>query len=846
MEATKDKTPGSGGHRSSGSTSFAAIGAALIPTAITAGIFLLGFILLRARYKNIYAPRTYFRTISRKDRTPSSSHTSVSWYHDFKALDDKFILRHSSLEAYLFLRYLRMIVLVCGVGCLLTWPVLFAVNASGGGDSTQLDRISFSNVSKTERLYAHAVIAWVFFAFILLLITRERLFIVGLRQAYQTIPLNNTRLSARVVMFLAVPPDGLRPENLQRYFGKDAVRSWPASKLGQLESKVGKRNSQVDKLEEAELDFLRKANKKGHDTRNGRDGTTVATSAEDHRPVHRTHYVLGDKTDSISHLQEEITSMASDVDKMRQAGVNESNIRHGAVFVEFKDQAAAHLAFQQVRHASPLSLQPKFVGVQPKEVLWQNLNLDPSLRISYSYLAIALALATIILWSIPVGIIGTISNINYLTDKFHWLRFINKLPEPVLALLTGLVPPLLLSTVVSYVPYFFKYVATLSGQPTSIEVNKWAQNWYFVFQVVQVFLITTFSSGAAAVANKVANEPTSVPTLLAKNLPKASNFYLTYFIIQGLGTASKNIINYSDLFSYLFFYYVMNKTPRQKFNTYTQMKGISWFNVYPKFTNLAVIAIAYSCIAPLVLGFAGIGIFLFYLSYRYNLLYVIQVKSETRGESYTRALQHLMTALYLAELCLIGLFGIKKAPGPSTMMSILLVLTALYHFTVNKYLTPLETYMPVDVLSNDEEEERPLLGSQGDMTQRSRIHRFGAGKVPPILLDPLAAFLEPHIFASQEALRPWLQDPEGEFEESVSYTDEQLRNAYLNPALTSKTPKIWIPRDSKGVSKQLVGENESSGLTSTDEGAELSASNEIIWNQNDFTSVPIFKEATRY
>ncbi|KIW11665.1 hypothetical protein PV08_10967 [Exophiala spinifera] len=846
MEIAKDKTPGAGGHRSSGSTSFAAIGAALIPTALTAGVFLLGFVLLRPRYKNIYAPRTYFRTISRKDQTPSSSHASVSWYHDFKALDDKFVLRHSSMEAYLFLRYLRMIVLICGVGCLLTWPTLFAVNASGGGDSTQLDRISFSNVSKAERLYAHAVVAWVFFAFIMLLITRERLFVVGLRQAYQTVTLNATRLSARVVMFLSVPSDGLRPENLQRYYGKDAVRSWPVSKLGHLESKVDKRNSKVDKLEEAQVDLLRRANKKGHVYRNDHDGAAVITSVQDHRPIHRTHYVLGDKIDSISHLQEDVTSVVSDVEKIREAGVHERRVRHGAVFVEFKDQVSAHLAFQQVRHASPLTLQPKFIGVQPKEVLWQNLTLDPSLRITYSYLAIALALATIILWSIPVGIIGTISNINYLTEKFHWLRFINKLPEPVLALLTGLVPPLLLSTVVSYVPYFFKYVATMSGQPTSIEVNKWAQNWYFVFQVVQVFLITTFSSGAAAVANKVANEPTSVPTLLAKNLPKASNFYLTYFIIQGLGTAAKNIINYSDLFSYLVFYHIVAKTPRQKFNTYAQMKGISWFNVYPKFTNLAVIAIAYSCIAPLVLGFAGIGIFLFYLSYRYNLLYVIQVKSETRGESYTRALQHLITALYLAELCLIGLFGIKKAPGPSTMMTILLVLTTLYHVTVNKYLTPLETYMPVDVLSNDEEEEEPLLSSNGDATQRSRVERFGAGKVPSILLDPLAAFLEPHIFASQKALRPWLQDPEGEYEESVSYTDEQLKNAYLNPALISKTPMIWIPKDPKGLSKQLVEENEGFGLSSTDEGAELSASNKILWNQNDFTTVPIFKEAARY
>lgn len=558
---------------------------------------------------------------------------------------------------------------------------------------------------------------------------------------------------------------------------------------------------------------------------------------------------MGEQIDSITQARKDLLNVLSDVDRVRTAD-SSSTIKHtGAVFVEFKDQRSAHQAFQVVQHPSPLTFQPRYIGVLPKEVNWQGLNLDPSLRISYSYLAVALAVAIIIFWSIPVGIIGTISNINYLTDKFKFLRFINNLPDPILGILTGLVPPFLLSTVVSYVPYFFKWIGNLSGQPTTFETSRWAQNWYFAFQVIQVFLVTSLSSGAAAVASKIANEPTSVPTLLAKNLPKASNFYLTYFILQGLGTASKQILNYTDLFEFLFFYKILNKTPRQKYNTYVYMKGISWFNVYPKFTNLAVIAIAYSCIAPLVLGFAGIGLFLLYASYRYNLLYVVQVKTETRGASYSKSLQHLMTGVYLAELCLIGLFGVKKATGPSILATALLVVTALHHFTVNKYLAPLEKFLPIEVLT-DEDEESPLLGGDTDHQQtqieRSRVHKLGSGRLPSILLDPLANLLEPRIFASQETLRPWLQDPEGEADERISYSEEQMKNAYLNPAFTSKTPKIWLPRDEKGLSKSEVQANEKDGLSSTDEGAELSPSNTVLWNHDDFSTVPIFKQPTRY
>lgn len=41
------------------------------------------------------------------------------------------------------------------------------------------------------------------------------------------------------------------------------------------------------------------------------------------------------------------------------------------------------------------------------------------------------------------------------------------------------------------------------------------------------FLVVTFSSGIIASLPGLANNPTSVPTLLAQNLPKSSTFFLT-------------------------------------------------------------------------------------------------------------------------------------------------------------------------------------------------------------------------------------------------------------------------------------------------------------------------------
>lgn len=154
---------GYGGHRSSKSTSGAAILAAFIPTFAVACVYVVIFLAVRNSYRKIYAPRTFLGTVHEKDQTPEIRPDGTKWFKDFRSLSDRFVLQHNSLDAYLFLRFFKFIIIVCFLGCLLTWPVLFPVNITAGGDAGQLDRLTFSNVKHNDYLWAHTVIAYVFF-----------------------------------------------------------------------------------------------------------------------------------------------------------------------------------------------------------------------------------------------------------------------------------------------------------------------------------------------------------------------------------------------------------------------------------------------------------------------------------------------------------------------------------------------------------------------------------------------------------------------------------------------------------------------------------------------------------
>lgn len=858
ITTTTTDNNGYGKNRRDGSTSLDAILGAFIPTFIIAVVYLSVFLLIRNYFRKTYAPRTFLGTIPEKDRTPAATATAtaharaaegVSWFHDFRSLQDRFVLKHNSLDAYLFLRFLKFVIFVCVAGSCLTWPILFPVNATGGGRASELDRISFSNIAKNSHLWAHTVVAWVLFLGIFVAIAWERLRLIGIRQACYLNETHASRLSAKTVLFVNVPKDALQPDNLTQYFGAQAEHSWPVKDTGDLPDLIEQRNNAAYALESAEYDFIVK-HAKGQKS-SPRVAVLSDPSVENghgrsqtkHRPTQRTPMVVGKKVDRIEAARQKLLDLEERIKAVR-AAPSRNIPGEGAVFVSFANQEAAHRAFQEITFHKQLPLEDRYLAVQPKEVLWQNVQLPVATRLSKASLALIFVVWFTIFFAIPVGLIGTLSNVNELADRVKFLSFLKDLPDWVLGLLVGFVPPAVVSWFVSYVPKLFRHIAKLSGEPTIPQAELKTQAWFMVFQVFQVFLVTTFSSGAAAVATKIAKNPGSATDLLASSLPKASNFYLTYFILQGTTSAASNLLDYSELLEYLFYEYFWNKTPREKYQTYAQMRGTPWAAWFPKYTNFLIIATAYACIQPLIIGFAAIGVSMFYLSYRYSLLYVRQTKIDTKGEAYKRALQQMPTGIYLAELCLIGLFGARKAAVQTTLTIILLVLTAVANFLLDRMLQPLELYLGIDKWHAQESlisrEEGTDPNDEAARHAATHGHRLGLSKLPHPAPRWLSDVFDSIVTASREQIRSWLEEDGDDDDELQHHLSEQdMEKAYLAPAFTSQTPKLWIPRDSYGISQQEMEINVQEGIPTTDDEAEVDEHGRLHWNHN-VEQVPIF------
>jgi hypothetical protein len=249
-------------------------------------------------------------------------------------------------------------------------------------------------------------------------------------------------------------------------------------------------------------------------------------------------------------------------------------------------------------------------------------------------------------------------------------------------------------------------------------------------------------------------------------------------------------------------------------------------------------------IAPLVLGFATIGLSLFYLAYRYNILFVTETQIDTKGLIYPRALQHLMTGVYIGEVCMIGLFGIATSPGPLILMVIFLVFTVLFHFSMNSALDPLLVNLPKTL----EAEEESLLVEIEAANKASVGLAEKSGNDDAILPAPhkkpsfIAKFFHPEIYTDFATLRRLV--PQHFIDPNGLYTPEIEQNAYCPPSVTSHTPLLWVPKDEGGVSAQEVAHT-SKVIPITDEGAFLDEKNKLVWDAEG-TRPPIWEDKTYY
>jgi hypothetical protein len=150
-------------------------------------------------------------------------------------------------------------------------------------------------------------------------------------------------------------------------------------------------------------------------------------------------------------------------------------------------------------------------------------------------------MATLIAGAILAVISGILSQLSYFPLFHSW-------PSWIVSALQGIAPALCIAVIMAVLPWMFRWLCNLQVLRRGSSVELLLQQYNFAFLFFQLFLVASLTCSLATFLNSATNIG-SWPTLLAENVPKSSNYFMSYMVLQGLSISAKELAKVPQLAS---------------------------------------------------------------------------------------------------------------------------------------------------------------------------------------------------------------------------------------------------------------------------------------------------------
>ncbi|KAI5966126.1 SPO75 [Candida margitis] len=757
------------------------------------------FCLIRSVFNSLYQPRCFCVPVN--ERMEVLPRGFMKWVvPTLKSSINTYL--SLGLDAYFFIRFISVLSLFFLFVGSLNMIILIPINFTSGDakyTASGLDKLSLSNISSSNvtRLNAHFIMGLFTIALFHWLIIYEFQSFVTIRQSYLLSESHRNSIMARTLLIFNVPPylqdKGILKDLFQHVPG--GVRNiWHLYNFETIDHQVRKARDALMYLEMSQMLTMTKYYrltwlKSNIDAAKFLSQTDIKFYPPVYCNLITIHqidrcirfkfpgwirvFALQKRVSMLTWSLETLTECQAIIDEENSKLVNNDLTKHNKVFVEFEDQRGACIAHQALLSQSQGCLDKTLIEVHPDDVIWGNISRTDGIACKFEkYLVTLIFITVVILYVVPVSLIGLVSQIPTLTKLMPCLNWVYQLPEEARETISGFLPSILLTVLTEIVMMLFRFLSYFKGKATGSEIEMDLQRWYFAFLFVQQFLVVTISSSVTVICRQIIDQPTSIPVLLATNLPKSATFFFQYICLRAFALCGNSFLRIKQLMLTNTWYKWIDVTPRQKFTRITTLPEIKWGTTFAVYSIYACIGISYSIISPLISIFIIFFLNLSILYFKYALKYVFSHinRSETMGRLYPSALLHLYVGIYCLECCLIGVFFVSKdSRGSYPMKYQGLAMTWVLFFTVFANTLIYNRYIPY--FSN-----------------------------LPILSDKI-----------------YKDDQKGKDSATSTRIDTNHDMLYLHPAFKYEPPKIWLPKDPDSFS-DLQLEQIQSRMTTTLEG----------------------------
>lgn len=303
----------------------------------------------------------------------------------FQTSDSEF-MQKCGLDAYFFIRYLRLLLRIFVPIAVVILPILLPINhihgiGSSGATSltsdlknvTGLDTFGWTNIkpSNSKRYWAHLVLAVGVIVYVCFVFFDELKRYVQLRQAYLTSPQHRLKASATTVLVSGIPKHFLTAERLADLYDcfPGGVRNiWINRDFDELAEKVKERNRVAKMLESAETDLVKKAvqNHKEQVEKENKKNKVKKRTKEERKQDDRDKDASGQEMAYGEGIDSGNPHQAQSVGQVLEKGQADDSISHRGVTDVTGDRAKNLMAVEQPSSVAD-SKNAELNRVQPEE-----------------------------------------------------------------------------------------------------------------------------------------------------------------------------------------------------------------------------------------------------------------------------------------------------------------------------------------------------------------------------------------------------------------------------------------------------------------------------------------------
>ena len=788
---------------------------ALIVSLVLGVIFFTSFLILRPRFPNVFAPRT-FRTRPSSRNTKPLPDGFLNWIPQFARTPDKEILRLNGMDAYSFISFLNMLLWIWVPMWIFTWIVLMPLFDANLKTPSGTNQFAFGNIVTTSRQQQNRsagalIVHYICLAWLVLNVHWRMKHFVRVRQQFLLSPQYASSVQARTMLVTGVPNEMLSetklsqhygnvPEGVQRVFVNRNLKDLP--KMCENRDKlVKKMEGAVTKLIKAAWKSIKKGKVEGYSLDVKREMSLEEAERivpEKKRPHHRLGKIpcIGEKVDTINYCRNEIPRLNGEIDQQRQMAETDyaKFPPQSSAFVLFNNYVGARLSLWAEK---PHYLSDQYLDCHPDDIVWSNLNLNPYEKRTRKVLFWALTMATVIFWTALVALVGAISNLDGLKKKVKFLSWIDSIPDQAQGFIKSILPTAMLALLNMLLPPWLRFHARQSGAPTHNAVELSLMLRFFIFQVVQNFIVLMICSGISSAVDEFSeaiHDPSKFVSQIAKAMPQASTFFLTFVIYMTFWGAASSFLQLVALIIYYVKLKILSSTPRTVWHLKNDMGAPQWGVLFPLSLLVVIYALGYMVLQPIMNGFAAAAFFTYYLSNRYLFLYVYNCKpqTETVGMFFLKAISYTFVGAYVGTLVIALMYFFNSGSNNSfvamgVLTIVLLALVAVYHYFLLDSLKKIDHALPARIMghNNGEPVRVGILGLGDPAFRRDVTTPEGSGALPmeTSILGKILTGPNPDIMSNFRK-KPHTEEPlavAGSTDKTVDQTVGQTEDPYSTP-----------------------------------------------------------------